>query len=85
MLLTYLDRMKPGHAFVGTTNLDLGSLTERFQTRFESVRLQAPENEVLAQFLPRRWAAPITTTRIIAAGAGVNVRAAMADWEMGLG
>ena len=25
MLLTYLDRMKPGHAFLGTTNLDLGS------------------------------------------------------------
>lgn len=42
MLLTYLDRMKPGHAFLGTTNLDLGSLTERFQTRFQSVRLQPP-------------------------------------------
>ncbi len=27
MLLTYLDRMKPGDAFLGTTNLDLGSLT----------------------------------------------------------
>ena len=40
MLLTHLDRMKPGHAFLGTTNLDLGSLTERFQTRFQSVRLQ---------------------------------------------
>jgi hypothetical protein len=23
MLLTYLDRMRPGHAFLGTTNLDL--------------------------------------------------------------
>lgn len=48
MLLTYHDRMNPGHAFLGTTNLDLGSLTERFQTRFQSVRLQPPENEVLA-------------------------------------
>jgi replication-associated recombination protein RarA len=61
MLLTYLDRMKPGHAFLGTTNLDLGSLTERFQTRFQSVRLQPPENEVLAAFLARRWGAPITS------------------------
>jgi len=64
MLLTYLDRMKPGHAFLGTTNLDPGSLTERFQTRFQSVRLQPPEKEVLAAFLARRWDAPITITRL---------------------
>jgi replication-associated recombination protein RarA len=84
MLLTYLDRMKPGHAFLGTTNLDLGSLTERFQTRFQSVRLQPPENEALAAFLARRWAVPIATTRMIAVGAAGNVRAAMADLEMWL-
>ena len=85
MLLTYLDRMRPGQAFLGTTNLDLGSLTERFQTRFQSVRLQAPENEVLAAFLARRWAVPITTTRMIAEGAQGNVRAALADLEMWMG
>ncbi len=50
MLLTYLDRMKPGHAF-----------------------------------LARRWAVPIATTRMIAAGAAGNVRAAMADLEMWIG
>ena len=82
MLLTYLDRMRPGHAFLGTTNLDLSSLTERFQTRFQSVRLQPPENESLAAFLARRWGAPITITRQIAEGAKGNVRAAMADLEM---
>ena len=85
LLLTYLDRMKPGQAFLGTTNLDLGSLTERFQTRFQSVRLQAPENEVLAAFLARRWAAPITITRQIAEGSQGNVRAALADLEMWMG
>jgi replication-associated recombination protein RarA len=85
MLLTYLDRMKPGHAFLGTTNLDLGSLTERFQTRFQSVRLQPPENEVLAAFLARRWRVPIIITRQIAEGSKGNVRAALADLEMWLG
>ena len=85
MLLTYLDRMKPGQAFLGTTNLDLGSLTERFQTRFQSVRLQPPENEALAAFLARRWAVPIATSRMIAEGATGNVRAAMADLELWLG
>jgi hypothetical protein len=77
--------MKPGQAFLGTTNLDIGSLTERFQTRFQSVRLQAPENEALAAFLARRWAVPITTTRMIAEGVQGNVRAAMGDLEMWLG
>jgi replication-associated recombination protein RarA len=85
MLLTYLDRMKPGNAFLGTTNLDLGSLTERFQTRFQSVRLQPPENEVLAAFLARRWRVPITITRQIAEGSQGNVRAALADLEMWMG
>ena len=77
--------MKPGHAFLGTTNLDLSSLTERFQTRFQSVRLQPPDNAALAAFLARRWGAPISTTQMIAAGAAGNVRAAMADLEMWLG
>jgi replication-associated recombination protein RarA len=85
LLLTYLDRMKPGQAFLGTTNLDIGSLTERFQTRFQSVRLQGPENEVLAAFLARRWAVPISTTRMIAEGVQGNVRAAMGDLEMWMG
>ena len=71
-----------GHAFLGTTNLDLTSLTERFQTRFQSVRLQPAENEVLAAFLARRWGAPIAITRQIADGARGNGRAAMADLEM---
>jgi len=85
MLLTYLDRMPPGHAFLGTTNLDIGTLTERFQTRFQSIRLQPPSNEDLAQFLARRWAAPIGITRKIAEGAKGNVRAAMADLEVWMG
>ena len=77
-----LDRMRPGHAFLGTTNLDLSSLTERFQTRFQSVRLQPPDSESLAAFLARRWGAPISITRQIAERAKGNVRAAMADFEM---
>ena len=52
---------------------------ERFQTRFQSVRLQPQDNESLADFLDRRWGAPIAITRQIAEGAGGNVRAALAD------
>ena len=33
------------------------SLTERFQSRFQPVRLQPPENEIAAAFLARLWGA----------------------------
>ena len=82
LLLSYLDRLPPGRAVIGTSNLQLDLLTERFQTRFQSIRLQPPANEVLAQFLARRWGAPIRITRQIAEGANGNVRAAMADLEI---
>jgi hypothetical protein len=85
LLLTVLDRMPPGHAFLATTNLDIGNLTERLQTRFLPVRLHPPDNEVLAAFLARRWGVPIRITRRIAAGAQGNVRAAMGDLEVWMG
>ena len=47
--------------------------------------LQPPANEALAQFLARRWGAPIRITRKIAAGARGNVRAVMGDLEVWMG
>jgi hypothetical protein len=61
------------------------SLTKRFQTRLQPVRLQPTENEVLAAFFAERWGSPITITRQIAEGAKVNVRAAMTGLEMQMG
>ncbi|MCX6875206.1 MAG: hypothetical protein NTW21_15580 [Verrucomicrobia bacterium] len=43
----------------------------------------SPLQEPLAAFLARRWGAPITISRQIAAKG--NVRAAMADLEMWIG
>ena len=84
MLLTYLDQMKPDHAFLDTSNLDLGSLTERLQTRFQSVRLQPPRNEVLAGTPREAVGCPYGISRQIAERGRGNVRAAMADSEMWL-
>jgi hypothetical protein len=84
-IVNELDRCSKDAQDMLLTYLDLSSLTERFQTRFQSVRLQPPENEALAAFLARWWAVPIATTRMIATGAAGNVRAAMADLEMWMG
>lgn len=81
ILLTYLDKLPPGKAFIGTSNLQLDLLTERFQTRFQSIKLTAPGTEEIAGFLMRRWKTPKTVAMQIAVGSGGCVRAALADLE----
>jgi hypothetical protein len=81
LLLTYLNRLPPGHAFLGTSNLQLDLLTERFQTRFQAIKLLPPNTEELAAFLAARWPVPAATATQIAVGSGGCVRAALADLE----
>ena len=81
LLLTYLDRLPPGRAFLGTSNLQLDLLTERFQTRFQAIKLLPPTTEELAAFLSAHWAVPSITANQIAVGSGGCVRAALADLE----
>jgi len=81
LMLTYLDRLPPGRALLGTSNLQLELLTGRFQTRFQAIKLLPPEAEELAEFLLARWPVPRQTALQIAAGSGGCVRAALADLE----
>lgn len=81
LLLSFLDRLPAERAFIGTSNLDLSQLTERFQTRFQAIRLEAPEPDEIATFLRSRWEVPAEVAQMIAVGCGGNVRAALADLE----
>ena len=81
LLLTYLDRLPPGRAFLGTSNLQLDLLTERFQTRFQAIKLLPPTTEELAAFLSTHWPVHAFTASQIAVGSGGCVRAALADLE----
>ncbi len=81
LMLAYLDRLPPGRAVIGTSNLRLDMLTERFQTRFQSIRLAAPSTEEIAALLRRRWPVDEATSLRIAVGSGGCVRAALADLE----
>ena len=71
LLLSYLDRLPPGCAVIGTSNLQLDLLTERFQTRFQEI----------ADLLRRHWPVDEATALRIAVGSGGCVRAALADLE----
>jgi len=81
LLLTYLDRLPPGRAFLGTSNLQLDLLTERFQTRFQAIKLLPPSTEELAAFIIARWPVARPVAAQIAVGSGGCVRAALADLE----
>jgi len=81
LLLGYLDRLPPGRAVIGTSNLQLDLLTERFQTRFQAIKLAAPSTEEIAELLQQRWPVPEDIAMRIAVGSGGCVRAALADLE----
>ena len=81
LLLSYLDRLPPGRAVIGTSNLQLDLLTERFQTRFQSIKLGAPTTEEIADLLRRHWPVDEATALRIAVGSGGCVRATLADLE----
>jgi hypothetical protein len=76
-----LDKLRPGKAFIGTSNLQLDLLTERFQTRFQAWKITAPDADEIAAWLVRRWKAPKSLAHEIALGCGGCVRAALADLE----
>ncbi len=78
LLLTYLDQMPSFTAFIGTSNLDLRALAERFQTRLQQFKVDAPVTEDLARFLSR-WKVARNLPNEIAVGCGGNVRAALLD------
>lgn len=81
LLLTYLDRLPATRAFIGTSNLQLDLLQERFQTRLQQFRIDNPESDDIANFLRARFALDAEDAHRIAVGCGGNVRAALLDAE----
>jgi chromosomal replication initiation ATPase DnaA len=79
LMLTYLDELPERTAVIGSSNLDLATLTERFQTRFELAQVDPPEADELAAWLVSKWKVPRATANFIAAGSCGNVRAALLD------
>lgn len=82
LLLTYLDEMKEGHAFIATSNMDISAIAGRLQTRMQTLKLENPSTEEIAAHLRRlEKKLPPATANQIAVGSGGNVRAAMLDLE----
>ncbi len=82
LLLTFLDGMKPGWVFIGTSNLDISQLTPRLQTRLQTFKVEAPTTSQIVGFLKNICpTVRETIANQIAVGSGGNVRAALLDLE----
>lgn len=80
-LLSMLDEMPARRAFIGTSNLEMGSLTERFRTRFQRHEVKAPEAAEIAELLVEDMGLPRAVADQLATLSGGNVRAAILDAE----
>lgn len=80
MLLAYLDNLPPQYAFIGTSNLRLDLLQERFQSRLQQFQVDAPSTADIAAHL-QTYGIAAYTAQMIAVGSAGNVRAALKDAE----
>ena len=82
LLLEYLDVMPAGTGFIGTSNLQLDLLQERFQTRMQTWKILGASTEDIVALITKNWPEiPPATAGMIAVGSGGNVRAALLDTE----
>lgn len=82
--LEFLDKMPDGWAFIGTSNLQINGLEERFHTRFQHWKVDNAPSDEVAKFLMARWNLPERQAQLIAVGSGGNIRSACMDAESAL-
>lgn len=78
-LLSFLDELPAQRAFIGTSNLELSALTDRFRTRLQRYEVEAPTDAEVVAVLAESL--PLSIAQHIAALSGGNVRAALLDGE----
>jgi hypothetical protein len=81
LLLQYLDILRPRCGFIGTSNLAIDTLQERFQTRMQPWKILGPTSDEISAFIRARWDVDAGTANTIGVGCGGNVRAALLDLE----
>ncbi|HEX8312332.1 MAG TPA: AAA family ATPase [Chthoniobacteraceae bacterium] len=81
LLLQYLDLLPAKCGFIGTSNLAIDALQERFQTRLQTWKILGPTSDEIAGLLRTRWPVDAATANTIGCGCGGNVRAALLDLE----
>jgi len=77
LMLSYLDELPPRFAIIGTSNEDASTLSERFMSRFQAVKVSSPDQTTLKRWLIRKWKLPKSAADWIALSSCGDVRAAL--------
>jgi len=77
LLLSYLDTLPSGTAILGTSNENRATLSERFCSRFQQIKVTAPDSDEVCAWLVERWSLPSKSANWIALAACGNVREAL--------
>jgi replication-associated recombination protein RarA len=77
LMLTYLDEIGPKTAIIGTSNEDVATLTKRFQSRFQCIKVPAPAQSEIAAWLRSKFKVAKAGSEWIAASCCGNVREAL--------
>jgi len=79
LMLTYLDKLPSRTAIIATSNADIGTLSARFQSRFQSVKIPVPTSAQISRWLTSRFEVGASAARFIAETCCGNVRRACLD------
>jgi replication-associated recombination protein RarA len=79
LMLTYLDQLFPKRAIIATSNANISNLTDRFQSRFQCVKIPVPSAKLIAAWLNRKFSVKVTAAKQIAEACAGNVRRACLD------
>jgi replication-associated recombination protein RarA len=77
LLLSYLDTLPAGVAIIGTSNETRDTLSERFCSRFQQIKVNPPDSDEVSAWLQSRWNLPAKPAQWIALASCGNVRAAL--------
>ena len=79
VMLTYMDELAPRTAVIGTSNEDVATLSTRFKSRFQCIRVAPPTGRQIANWLRKKFRVARQGADWIAETCCGNVRQALLD------
>jgi len=77
LMLSFMDELRPRVAIIGTSNEQTNTLSERFKSRFQLVKVPAVNGSAIKSWLVKKWHVSETAASWISVACCGNVREAL--------